>query len=330
VDEAVTRFWAGRRVAVTGASGFLGAWLTSALAGAGASVTVLLRDRDLPAWARPDGGWKDLATVRGRLEELDTVERVVAGSGADTVFHLGAQAIVGTALHSPLATFESNIRGTWNVLEVCRRHATRLRAVVVASSDKAYGDREELPYTEDAPPLGRHPYDVSKSCADLIAVAYHRTYGLPVVVARCGNLYGGGDLHFSRIVPGTVRSLLAGERPVVRSDGTPRRDYLYVRDGVDAYLRMAETAPRVAGEAFNFGPSSPLTVLQMVAAIARRIGREDLAPVVLGEACNEIRDQYLCSDKAAALLGWRPRHTLDQGLDETIAWYREHFRMDSR
>jgi CDP-glucose 4,6-dehydratase len=231
-------------------------------------------------------------------------------------------------LRSPLATFEANVRGTWNLLEACRRHPGIVNRIVVASSDKAYGESEVLPYTEAMPPLGRHPYDVSKSCADLIAQTYYRTYGTPVVVTRCGNIYGGGDLNFSRIVPGTIRSLIRGERPIVRSNGLFTRDYVYVRDVVDAYLRVAQQAdmPGVTGEAFNFGPAMPMTVLELVNRISGLLGRTDLLPVVLDQASSEIPDQYLDSSKALRVLGWTPRHGLDAGLRETIAWYRDFIR----
>jgi CDP-glucose 4,6-dehydratase len=264
--------------------------------------------------------------VNGELEDYAAVERAINEQEVDTVFHLGAQTIVGTAHRSPRATFDANIRGTYNLLDACRIHAGLVQRVVVASSDKAYGDVETLPYTEAMPPRGRHPYDVSKSCADLLAQAYHTTYDLPVTVARCGNIYGGGDLNWSRIVPGTIRSLLRGERPVLRSDGTFRRDYVYVEDAVDAYLLLGRNLhrPAVRGGAFNFGPARPLTVLQLVARVRSLMHAEKLKPVIRNTARAEIRDQYLSSRKARTVLAWKPRFTLDAGLERTIAWYRQH------
>jgi CDP-glucose 4,6-dehydratase len=321
-------FWQDRRVFVTGATGLVGSWLVRDLVDAGATVSILVRDWDPQSELIRSGTIQSTSVVSGALEDLATLERAIAEHEPDAVFHLGAQTIVGTALRSPLATFEANVRGTWNLLEACRRHPGIVNRIVVASSDKAYGESEVLPYTEAMPPLGRHPYDVSKSCADLIAQTYYRTYGTPVVVTRCGNIYGGGDLNFSRIVPGTIRSLIRGERPIVRSNGLFTRDYVYVRDVVDAYLRVAQQAdmPGVTGEAFNFGPAMPMTVMELVNRISGLLGRTDLLPVVLDQASSEIPDQYLDSSKALRVLGWTPRHGLDAGLRETIAWYRDFIR----
>jgi CDP-glucose 4,6-dehydratase len=242
----------------------------------------------------------------------------------DTVFHLGAQPIVSTALRNPLPTFEANIRGSYNLLEACRVHKSLVKRVVVASSDKAYGDGPSLPYTEDMPANGRHPYDVSKSCTDLIALSYAHTYDLPVTVARCGNIYGGGDLNWSRIVPGTIKSLWNGERPIIRSNGLFTRDYIFVEDVVDAYIALAEQSDQagVRGEAFNFSPESQVSVIAITQAIQRGMNRTDLEPIVLDQVRAEILDQYLDSTKARTRLGWTARHTLDQGLTPTIAWYR--------
>lgn len=319
--------WVRRRVFVTGATGLIGSWLVQELLHLGAYVVVLVRDWDPQSQLVRSGTIHRTSVVHGRLEDYATLERAINEHEIDTVFHLGAQTIVGTAYRNPLATFEANIRGTYNLLEACRVHRDLVRRVVIASSDKAYGDSSVLPYTEDMPPLGRHPYDVSKSCADLIAQAYYRTYGVPVVIARCGNVFGGGDLNWSRIIPGTIRSLYYGQRPIVRSDGRYTRDYLYVMDAVYAYLFLAEAVdrPGVAGEAFNFGPERPRTVLEIVGLLRSLMGREDLEPIVLNQAKAEIRDQYLCSEKAARVLGWRPAYDLEAGLRATVQWYEDFF-----
>ena len=321
-------YWKNKRVFITGATGLIGSWLTKSLVEAGAYVVTLIRDWDPQSELIRSGMVHKTNVVSGCLEDYAALERAINEHEIDTVFHLGAQAIVGTAYRNPLPTFESNIRGSYNLLEVCRVHRNLVKRAVIASSDKAYGDSEVLPYTEEMPPLGRHPYDVSKSCTDLLAHTYANTYDLPIVVARCGNIYGGGDLNWSRIVPGTIRSLYNGERPVLRSDGTFTRDYIYVEDVVGAYLAMAEglDRPEVHGEAFNFGPEKPLAVLEIVNVISKLMGREDLEPVVLDEAKAEIRDQYLSSEKAKRMLGWSPRYTLEDGLQETIDWYTQFFR----
>jgi CDP-glucose 4,6-dehydratase len=213
------------------------------------------------------------------------------------------------------------------VLEACRR-SPAVGQVVVASSDKAYGTRDQLPYDEDTPLRGCHPYDVSKSCADLIAQAYGATYQLPVVISRCGNFYGGGDLNWSRIVPGTIRAVLRGERPVIRSDGQYVRDYFYVEDGAAAYTLLAERLaadPRLRGRAFNFSDESPVSVLALVRRVLALMG-SDLEPEVLDEATHEIREQYLSAARARAELGWHPLFSLDEGLRRTIGWYRDFFQ----
>ena len=315
--------WTDRSVFVTGASGLLGSWLTEALVRRGARVTCLLRD-----WV-PDSRLMEPALlgrvriVRGELEDLTLLLRALNEYEVDTVFHLGAQTIVGTANRSALSTFESNIRGTWNLLEACRLCPKLVQRVIVASSDKAYGAHATLPYTEDTPLQGRFPYDVSKSCTDLIAFSYAHTYGTPLAVTRCGNLFGGGDLNFSRLVPGTIRSALRDERPVIRSDGTFVRDYFYVRDAVEAYLQLAERMPdeQLVGEAFNFGTETPVSVLDLVHTILGLMDKTHLAPIILGRASHEIPRQYLDCTKARRVLGWYPTSTLDEGLQETIAWY---------
>jgi len=315
-------FWSGRRVFVTGCTGFLGGALTEELIARGASVVGLVRDDVAHSQFRARRLSDKADVVRGGVEQFDTVERALNEYEIDTVFHLAAQAIVGVANRNPMSTFETNIKGTWVVLEACRR-APRISRIVVASSDKAYGRHDTLPYREDFPLQGEHPYDVSKSCADLIALSYHRTFGTPVCVTRCGNLYGPGDLNFSRIVPGTIRSVLTGSRPIIRSDGTPVRDYVHVLDAVSAYLLLAERMddPSVHGQAFNFGTGEPVAVLDLTRRILRHAGRTDLEPLVQNMASGEILAQYLSSERANTVLGWRPAATLDQRLAETIHWY---------
>ncbi len=323
--------WKQKNVFVTGASGLLGSWMTQELVARGANVVVLLRDW-VPASRLVTSGVIDRVTaVRGELEDLELLLRALNEHEIDTVFHLGAQTIVGTASRSPLSTFEANIRGTWNLLEACRLNPKLLRRVLVASSDKAYGEHAVLPYQEDAPLQGKWPYDVSKSCTDLITLSYWHTYKLPVAVTRCGNLFGGGDLNFNRLIPGTIRAALQGERPVIRSDGTFIRDYFYVRDAVDAYLQLAERMddPRFHGQAFNFGTETPMSVVEMVKAILARMGKAGLEPLIMNEASHEIPKQYLDCTKARTFMNWRPAFTLEQGLDEAIAWYTEWLRQRS-
>jgi CDP-glucose 4,6-dehydratase len=317
--------WQERRALVTGASGIVGSWLCESLIARGATVVALVLDDDPQARFYREGIDRSCHIVRGDLARIEDCTRAINLHEADVVFHLGAQTIVGTALRDPLECFESNIRGTYNLLEAARRLSPLVRSFVVASSDKAYGESEILPYTEDMPLNGRHPYDVSKSCTDLLAQTYAHTYALPVTIARCGNIYGGGDLNWSRIVPGTIRSLLASERPILRSDGGPIRDYIYVKDVVEAYIALAEATSRdgIAGSAFNFSPGSRWTVMDIVEAIGHALGVE-ANPRVLATATMEIRDQTLDATKAHAQLGWNPHWTLEDGLRETVAWYRNY------
>jgi CDP-glucose 4,6-dehydratase len=319
-------FWRDRNVLVTGASGLLGTWLCDALLGGGAHVIGFLRDEVPRSRLNLEGIAERMTLAHGDVTELATVERVVNEYEVATIFHLAAQTIVGTANRSPLSTFRANIEGTWNVLEAARLIGT-VEQVVVASSDKAYGSHDKLPYSEDAPLQGRHPYDVSKSCSDLIAASYHHSYGVPVTITRCGNFYGGGDLNFNRIVPGTIRSVLRQERPIIRSDGEYTRDYIYIEDAVDAYISLAEGMarnPGVMGDAFNFSNERPLKVIEVAGIILRMMGREDLEPVVQGQAANEIRDQFLSAAKARSVLGWEPRFGIEEGMERTIGWYRSY------
>jgi CDP-glucose 4,6-dehydratase len=319
-------FWRDRNVLVTGASGLLGTWLCDALLETGAHAIGFLRDQVPRSRLELEGIARRMTLVHGDVTERETIERAVNEYEVATIFHLAAQTIVGTANRSPLSTFRSNIEGTWNVLEAARLIPT-VEQVVVASSDKAYGSHEKLPYNEDAPLHGEHPYDVSKSCGDLIAASYHRSYGVPVTITRCGNFYGGGDLNFNRLVPGTIRSVLRDERPIIRSDGEYTRDYIYIEDAVDAYVSLAEglaDKPEVAGEAFNFSNERPLKVIELTDIILRMMEREDLRPVIQGQATNEIRDQFLSSAKARSVLGWEPRFGIEDGLERTIGWYRSY------
>jgi CDP-glucose 4,6-dehydratase len=322
-------FWRDRPTLVTGCTGILGSWLTRTLVDLGAEVVGLIRDWVPQSELVRSGTIDGIKTVRGGVTDVATVNRLFSEYEIDTCFHLAAQTIVGIANRMPVPTFETNIQGTWTVLEAARLWPGT-RRVIVASSDKAYGDHDVLPYDETAPLQGRHPYDVSKSCADLITMTYATTFRLPVAITRCGNLYGGGDLNWNRIVPGTMRSVLRGERPVVRSDGSPRRDYVYVLDIVDAYLTLAEAMvdDSLAGEAFNFGLDQPLSALEMVRQIIALSPHPSLEPDVLGEAPHEIHDQYLNSTKAHRILGWEPGHTLNEGLTETLQWYADYLGTD--
>ncbi len=317
-------FWLDRPVFVTGCSGLLGSWLTQALVDAGAMVVGLIRDTVPYSNLKRTGTQERIAIVHGDVTDYALLERALNEYDIETVFHLAAQTLVTVANRAPLNTFETNIKGTWTVLEAARRSPT-VKRIVVASSDKAYGDLPTLPYAEDMPLHGQHPYDVSKSCADLIAQTYATTYNLPVGITRCANLFGGGDLNWNRIIPGTIRSVLRGQQPIIRSDGTPRRDFLYIRDAVSAYLTQAEQLdrPELYGRAFNYGMNHPRSVLEIVETIVKLSGRPDLAPLVQGEARNEIQDQYLDSTQAHRVLDWSPRYTLEQGLEETLAWYRD-------
>ncbi len=319
-------FWTDRQVFVTGATGLLGSHMTAELVARGANVVCLLRDEVAASHFHRLGLGGKVVLVRGELENYALLERALNEHEIDTVLHLGAQAIVTIANRNPLSTWESNVRGSYNLLEACRRNGKTVKRVVVASSDKAYGDQPELPYTEESRLEGRFPYDCSKSCTDLIARSYFESYQVPVCTTRCGNLFGAGDLNWNRIVPGTIRSALRGERPIIRSDGTFVRDYVYVGDAVSAYLELAAQMDRadVVGEAFNFSDEKPLDVRQICAATLAACGRAELEPIVKGEASNEIKAQYLSSTKARERLGWKPGFGVEQGLALTVGWYREH------
>ena len=317
-------FWRHRRVAVTGATGFLGSHVTARLVELGASVVVLCRD-DVPLTPIA-AAWRDaVAVVQGSVDDQAVCERMLGDYEVATVLHLAAQSQVGVANRNPAGTFEANITGTWALLEAVRRSPT-VTAVVTASSDKAYGAQPVLPYDEDMPLLAVNPYDVSKACGDLLSTSYHRTFGVPVCVTRCGNFFGPGDRNWQRLVPGTIRSILRGERPVLRSDGTMVRDYFYVVDGALAYLRLIEAMaddPAVIGEAFNFSTETPLSVLELVAALQQAAGTS-LELDIRATATHEIDRQFLSAAKARKLLGWEPTFSVEDALAETVAWYRAH------
>lgn len=320
----MSSFWRDRSVFVTGGTGLLGSCLVKRLFEAGASVVCLVRDWVPQSELVRSGLVEQVNTVRGDINDRDLIERILGEYEVEVVFHLAAQTIVGIANRNPISTFSANIEGTWNVLEGCRRFP-KVLSVVVASSDKAYGEQPNLPYNESMPLEGRHPYDVSKSCADLISQSYAASYNLPVAVTRCGNFYGGGDLNWNRVVPGTIRSVIRGERPVVRSDGSFVRDYFYIEDGAAAYMLLAErlaSNSSLRGQAFNFSNESQISVLELVDLVLRKL-QSPLRPEILNQASNEIRHQFLSAERARNVLNWKPQFSLDAGLDRTIAWYRD-------
>jgi CDP-glucose 4,6-dehydratase len=319
-------YWKGKTVFVTGATGLMGSWLVKALLREEAEVVALVRDQAPRSLLVREGLLQRIAIVNGDLESLSTMRRAIAEYQPHTVFHLAAQPLVQVARLDPVGTLRANVMGTWNVLEACRLAGKS--NVVVASSDKAYGANENLPYLETHPLQGRYPYDVSKSCTDLIAQMYAATYGLKTAIARCGNLFGGGDLNYSRTIPGVIQATLAGEPFVIRSDGKFVRDFLYVKDAAECYLtlgeRLAEDAS-ISGEAFNFGLGLRLTVLDIVNMILKIMGRTDLEPIIQNSASSEIREQYLDATKARERLQWSPRYGMEEALQETVAWYKSEF-----
>jgi len=322
-------FWQDRPVFITGATGLVGSWLVKRLLENGADVVCLVRDWIPQSELTRTGMINRVKTVRGDIRDQKILERALGEFEIDTVIHLAAQTIVTIANRNPISTFESNITGTWSVLEACRR-SPKVKQIVIASSDKAYGDQKVLPYDESMPLNGLHPYDASKSCADLIAQTYGNTYDLPVVISRCGNFYGGGDLNWNRIIPGTIRSILRGKRPIIRSDGEYIRDYFYVEDGAAAYTLLAEKLtefPELRGTAFNFSNEIQVTVLQIVEKILQMMG-SDLKPDIRGETTHEIRHQYLSAQRARNTLTWQPMFNLDEGLKRTIDWYRAFLKDD--
>ena len=331
VSGTGSAFWKQRPVLVTGATGLLGSWLVARLVAAGADVVCLVRDWVPQSELYRQGLDKRTRSVTGDVRDSALIERVLAEYEIKTVFHLAAQTIVGVAVRSPVTTFESNVGGTWSLLEACRT-VGRVEQIVIASSDKAYGVQPALPYTEDSPLQGRFPYDASKSAADLISQSYAATYGLPVGITRCGNFYGGGDLNWNRIVPGTIRSVLQGERPIIRSNGRFVRDYVFVEDGAGAYMVLAEKMAErgdLGGQAWNFSNEAPIDVLGLVAKILGLMGSK-LEPVVLNQASNEIPEQFLSAVKARRELGWKPLFTLDEGLRRAVDLYTKYLSDGSR
>jgi CDP-glucose 4,6-dehydratase len=319
-------FWQDRPILVTGSTGLVGSWLIKKLIAAKADVVCVIRDWVPQSELVRSELLHKTKVVSGDIRDQAFLERVLGEHEIDTVIHLAAQTIVTIANRNPVSTFETNIGGTWCLLEACRRSPS-VKQIVVASSDKAYGDQEVLPYDEQTPLQGQHPYDVSKSCADLISNTYAKTYRLPVAITRCGNFYGGGDLNWNRIIPGTIRSVIRGDQPVIRSDGKFVRDYFYVEDGATAYMTLAQKLNEnrdLIGEAFNFSNEIQITVLELVEKILAKMN-VDILPVVQNNVSNEIRKQYLSSQKAREVLNWKPTYTLDEGLVKTIQWYKEYF-----
>lgn len=319
-------FWKNRTVFVTGHEGFVGSWLSRTLIENNSRVIGVDIVKDRPS-SPLDGLRRKMTCIKGDIADIGLVKRLLKIHSPSVIFHLAAEALVGEAHKNPLRTFRSNIEGTWNILEASRDKRF-IEAIVAASSDKAYGPHPKLPYREGAALKGNHPYDVSKSCADLLCQAYHHTYDVPVSITRCGNIYGPGDYHFSRIVPDTIRSIIRKQPLIIRSDGRFVRDYIYIEDIIAAYMRLAEEMRRknLAGEAFNFSNESPLSVLTLVNAIYRTAGERSNYKI-LNTAKYEIKAQYLSAAKARKILGWRPRHTLREGLLKTIKWYRNRFSL---
>lgn len=317
-------FWKNRTAFVTGASGFVGANVVKQLIGQGAKVVCLQRDAVRANPLDLLGLREKVTVINGVVEDFTLMARILNEYEIDAVFHLAAQAIVGAANRSPLSTFESNIRGTYCLLEACRQSPT-VKRVAVASSDKAYGSHTTLPYTEDFALQGLFPYDVSKTCTDLLAQSFAHTYDLPVTITRSANIYGAGDMNLSRIIPGTILSLLQNEQPIIRSDGTPVRDFIYVEDIARGYLLLAEKIDETKGEAFNFGPGEPVQMLELVKTIIRLMGKEnEIEPLIMRRTKieNEIDAQYLSSEKIYNRLGWKEEISLENGLKQTIEWYK--------
>jgi CDP-glucose 4,6-dehydratase len=324
----MNNFWQDRRVFVTGASGLVGGWLVEELLKHQADVVILLRDWVPGSRLITSQILNKTTIIRGDLSDSKHLERILCEYEIESVIHLAAQTIVPIANKNPLSTFESNIAGTWNLLEACR-HIKSIKSIVVASSDKAYGDVPDLPYKEDMPLRATYPYDVSKACADMISVSYAKIFDMPVAITRCGNFFGSGDLNWNRLIPGTIRSVIRGQHPVIRSDGTLVRDYIYVEDAVSAYMTLTKALslnPNLKGEAFNFSNESQRNVLELTKTILKILG-SNLQPIIQGQNCGEIQAQYLDSTKANTVLGWKPKFGLDEGLLKTIGWYKNYLKV---
>lgn len=318
--------WTSKRVFITGADGFVGGWIAKTLAEKGAQIVTVVRDQRKNSALDLHQIRDKITTIPGDIVDYNLMKRIFNEYEIEYCFHLAAQAIVGTANRSPMSTFETNIKGTWTILEAIREtNYPGIKGIVVASTDKAYGTHEQLPYTEESELRGIYPYDASKVCADVLSRCYAKMYSLPVAVTRKANVYGGGDLNFSRIIPDTVRCLITGEELVIRSDGTPQRDFLYVEDAVEGYLKLAEQLerPEIQGQAFNFSSEKPISVLELVNSVVRVYGK-NLSPKILGTSTGEIDVQYLSNQKALSVLSWRPQHSLEQGLTKTISWYKNY------
>jgi len=320
-------FWNGKNVLVTGADGFIGSWVAKTLIEKDANVITIVRDIKKKNNIDILNIKNNIDIILGDIVNYDNCGRTINEYNIDTVFHIAAQAIVGPANKSPLSTFESNIKGTWNILEACRLNGN-VKRIVVASSDKAYAQQKNLPYTEESPLLGYYPYDASKACADILARCYFKTYSIPLAITRNANTYGPADMNFSRIIPDTIKSVIEGKQPVIRSDGSLERDYMFIKDAVSSYLTLAENLHRkeIIGQAFNFGSEEKISVLDLFKKILKIMGKEDVKPKILGQAKNEIDRQYLSIEKAKKLLNWTPKHNIDEGLRETLDWYRAYLK----
>ena len=318
--------WKGMNVLVTGADGFIGSHIAKALVDKGTNVTTIVRDVKKTSNLDVLNLRNKVNIIHGDLVNFHDCERTINEYDVEFIFHIAAQAIVGPANRSPLSTFESNIKGTWNILEACRLSKTA-KGLIVASSDKAYLQQKKLPYTEESPLNGYYPYDASKACAEILARCYYMTYNIPLAITRNANTYGPADMNMSRIIPDVITTVLRGEQPVIRSDGTPERDYMYVKDAVSAYLTLAENLHRkeIVGQAFNFGTSKPISVIELYSKIIKLMGKS-VKPKILGEAKNEIDRQYLAIGKVKKILKWQPKYTIDQGLKETIEWYKNNYQ----
>lgn len=323
----MNHFWKDKRVFITGATGFIGSWLTKHLVDFGAFVVILVRDQSPQSELIRSGYMQKVQVINGKLEDFYTLGRAISEYQVDTVFHLGAQTQVTNAILNPFYTFETNIRGTYNLLEACRHTKGTVKRIIIASSDKAYGQGEILPLVEKTPLNAIYPYDVSKACTDLLALSYYHTYNLPVAVTRAANVYGGGDFNWDRLIPGIIHSLYKDERPTLRSDGSFLRDYLFIEDMVYAYLTIGKLFEErdLSGEVFNFGTNQPSSVLQVYKLIAKFMGKEEIKPIIESRVTSETKDQYVSIEKAKQMLSWKPSCSLDVGLEITVDWYKNYF-----